>query len=493
MNGARSWRVGLWIAGMAVAGLASNAPAAVLRVNSVVDAVDAVPGDGTCSTGRLLAEPPLLAHECTLRAAVQETAARAEGDVEIHVPAGTYRLSLRGLECEDDEQAAGRLGAVSAAAQGDLDVSGPGSVAVIGAGRDLTIVEAVGTQDRVFDLWPGTGFRVLRDLIVRGGRATSRGCGSVAWSFDGGGVNVRRKAFAALQYVDVRGNSAERGGGLAVYGWLTTLNSLITANVAREGGGVLISGNADLIARQTTVSDNTALLVGGRGGGLAALHYSSAPLLWLIESTISGNNVTNGNGGGIYSAGTLAVDNSTVSGNVAGLSGGGLYVARPTFDDQGFGGRATVTLSTIAQNRAGVRDGGVYMDPLVASQTFVGTLIAGNRGMGGTRENCGPGTFLQTGGHNLEDRNDCGFDLHRDLVGRAPLLGPLADNGGPTRTHALQVGSWAIDAGPPADPFFDTDQRGVARPHGRANDVGAYEFDGPQIIGGVRIPPTLAR
>ena len=56
-----------------------------------------------------------------------------------------------------------------------------------------------------------------------------------------------------------------------------------------------------------------------------------------------------------------------------------------------------------------------------------------------------------------------------------PLLGPLADNGGPTRTHALLAGSPAIDTAagcpPPA-----ADQRGVARPRGTACDIGAYEF-----------------
>jgi hypothetical protein len=53
------------------------------------------------------------------------------------------------------------------------------------------------------------------------------------------------------------------------------------------------------------------------------------------------------------------------------------------------------------------------------------------------------------------------------------FLGPLADNGGPTLTHALLQGSNAIDAAigdcPP------TDQRGVARPQGDACDIGAYE------------------
>jgi hypothetical protein len=55
-----------------------------------------------------------------------------------------------------------------------------------------------------------------------------------------------------------------------------------------------------------------------------------------------------------------------------------------------------------------------------------------------------------------------------------PLLGPLANNGGPTLTHALQPGSPAINRGDPAAPPHD--QRGYSR--AGVPDVGAFEFDG---------------
>src|SRR5205085_7736349 len=58
------------------------------------------------------------------------------------------------------------------------------------------------------------------------------------------------------------------------------------------------------------------------------------------------------------------------------------------------------------------------------------------------------------------------------LVGKAPMLGPLANNGGPTQTHALLVGSPAINAGSnPAN--LPTDQRGLPRQAGTAEDIGA--------------------
>ena len=60
-----------------------------------------------------------------------------------------------------------------------------------------------------------------------------------------------------------------------------------------------------------------------------------------------------------------------------------------------------------------------------------------------------------------------------NIVGSDPVLGPLADNGGPTFTHALLAGSPAIDAGDTLEP---TDQRGEARPFGLADDIGAFEL-----------------
>jgi hypothetical protein len=61
-----------------------------------------------------------------------------------------------------------------------------------------------------------------------------------------------------------------------------------------------------------------------------------------------------------------------------------------------------------------------------------------------------------------------------------PGLGPLANNGGPTQTHAVLKGSPAIDRGA-VNGCPKTDQRGKRRPQngdGKGTsrcDVGAYE------------------
>jgi hypothetical protein len=79
-------------------------------------------------------------------------------------------------------------------------------------------------------------------------------------------------------------------------------------------------------------------------------------------------------------------------------------------------------------------------------------------------------------GHNLVGDANCGVPAPAasDLILANAGLGPLADNGGPTLTHALQPGSSALDA---ADASLcpATDQRGGARPAGAGCDIGAFE------------------
>jgi hypothetical protein len=97
-----------------------------------------------------------------------------------------------------------------------------------------------------------------------------------------------------------------------------------------------------------------------------------------------------------------------------------------------------------------------------------------------------PGTpDIASNGYNIESPgNTCGFDQTGDLVNITEgqlELGELADNGGPTMTHALLPGSVAIDVIPLAECVdadgepLTTDQRGEPRPVGDACDVGAFE------------------
>jgi hypothetical protein len=187
----------------------------------------------------------------------------------------------------------------------------------------------------------------------------------------------------------------------------------------------------------STISGNSS---GDRGGGI----YNEGSALEVSNSTISGNSVANGNGGGIYNQNCCAglqVSNSTISGNSA-------SVRQQTEPAVGYGG-------------------GIYNT--FSSALLKNTIVANNTSaLGGS---CYGG---DDGGYNLDSGTSCGFSTsNNSLSGVDPMLGKLADNGGPTMTHALLAGSPAIDKG---NSFgATTDQRGFARPQGTASDIGSFE------------------
>ena len=137
------------------------------------------------------------------------------------------------------------------------------------------------------------------------------------------------------------------------------------------------------------------------------------------------------------------------------------------------------------------RDGGGIFNS-AGTVNVKNTIVAGN-----SASSSGPdcsGTPTSQGYNLIGDDTDCSFTPDTgDLVGTGaspidPLLDALADNGGPTQTHALDPNSPAIDAGNPATPGSGgnaceaTDQRGVARPVGPRCDIGAFEFEAPPPV-----------
>jgi hypothetical protein len=124
-----------------------------------------------------------------------------------------------------------------------------------------------------------------------------------------------------------------------------------------------------------------------------------------------------------------------------------------------------------------------------ASPLLHNTLIAGNfNGATGTTRDDVFGALNAGGDYNLigdgSGMTGLSNGINGNLVGSAdapidPLLGPLADNGGPTLTHALLSGSPAIDAGNNAY-ATDWDQRGEGFPRivNGIIDIGAFEYQG---------------
>jgi hypothetical protein len=188
----------------------------------------------------------------------------------------------------------------------------------------------------------------------------------------------------------------------------------------------------------------------------------------IINSSTIYNNIAD-QGGGIDNRSTLIINNSTLSGNVGGSEGGGIYNI-----NQGHEDTTTIINSTIISNSA---DTGGGLFNFMGILTITNSIITGSPSGG----NCAG--EINDGGHNIDDGDTCGFSAGSFTE---PQLGSLQDNGGPTLTHAPKVCSPAKDAIPLDACFVTEDQRGVTRPQGFGCDIGAVEL----IPGGYPIPTT---
>jgi hypothetical protein len=253
----------------------------------------------------------------------------------------------------------------------------------------------------------------------------------------------------------------------------------ITGGGAVNGGG--IDNEGVLTVRDSTVAGNQA---SGDGGGI-----SNGQTLTVTGSTINGNSAKDG--GGVFSDGlsaSVVLVNSTIADNttVGGGIGGGIF---------NIAGTVTLANDTLSSNHApGVGLGGnIYNKATVLARN---TIITGGTATSG-KENCGLGVAnpVVSQGYNLEDRDQCGLTNTGDQVNTDPLLGALQNNGGPTDTQALPLGSPAVDHGNPAgctdafDALLMVDQRGFARPQGLNCDIGAYELQ-PVTPGATVAPVT---
>jgi hypothetical protein len=161
----------------------------------------------------------------------------------------------------------------------------------------------------------------------------------------------------------------------------------------------------------------------------------------------------------------MTLTNVTLSNNRANATtgkGGAIYYASYP--------AATLLNVTVYSNTASI-GGGIYRDPGAAlGPIYLKNTIVANSASGG---NCG-GAVITSQGYNLDSANTCAFPNASDLHDLDPLLGLLTDNGGATWTHALLIGSPAIDHGTNSGCPL-TDQRRKTRPMGPACDIGAFE------------------
>lgn len=238
-----------------------------------------------------------------------------------------------------------------------------------------------------------------------------------------------------------------------------------------DGGGIFITGMAEVLLNQVNIFGNTADWSSdyGYGGGI----YNAA-VLTVTNSAIY-QNYTGDDGGGLYTevGSTTAVQNSTISGNEAVFSGGGIRSLAPV----------SITFSTIVANTRG----GIRGDNNV---TIANSIVAGQS------DDC---DGVTSNGYNVLGSSCSTVATDISFGGNpfADLLSPLTDNGGATLTHALYPNSVAVDAAEAAS-CPSRDQRGETRLASEC-DIGAYEaiiyvtksVDNPAPGSGERVTYTI--
>ena len=282
---------------------------------------------------------------------------------------------------------------------------------------------------------------------------------------------VNANTTAAIKYLTVtQGYGWQLAGGILNNGSLTLDHVTLTGNTMAtdvgdfwQGGGAIYNGDgATLNLVDSSVTNNQARW---SGGGVYSFFNTTTNV---IRSTISGN-VSNDVGGGIRSLGKFTIQDSTISGNTTtGWHGGAIFHTD---------GAMEITNSTIANNNGpDWAPSAIFIGEygsVLASLKMTNTIVTGNHWYA-CEKSASPGPVsVVSGGNNVIQDNSCN-PVASDVIVWDALIGPLADNGGPTLTHALLPGSPAIDAANDTA-CSATDQRGVSRPQGAHCDVGSYE------------------
>jgi hypothetical protein len=348
----------------------------------------------------------------------------------------------------------------------------------------------------------GHGTIVIDHLTVANGSPPSyRTTGTLS-----SGGCIRSSGSVRLIHSTVSGCHADNGAGVYAVSGVEVHYSQISGNRSyNQGGGLLVKPGNSLGAAKvysSTIVANAANVCGG----------ASAYTIVMTDSVVTGNFASYllvdfnspANGGGIC-GNDITLTTSTVTTNYAPYLGGGIY-----------GNSVTIVQSTIDTNSAN-RVGAIYANNL----SVTSSTISGNSESAGANVSCNnltlinstvafnhsidatAGIFVATSAQitsSIVARNYVASSSGADdlaIVTGAPVtasanlivssnldtgslksdpqLTPLAFHGGPTRTHALQATSPAINAGN-AD-GLTTDQRGTgfARVVGAKADIGAYE------------------
>jgi CSLREA domain-containing protein len=594
---------GVWLATSTLSAFATD-----FTVNSFSDAVDKTPGDGTCEvTGS--------GGDCTLRAAIMEANAHPGAD-SISVPAGTYELTIKGVDehCENLSIYPGGTACknitdpitpdiTSDASKGDLDITD--DVTITGAGSDVTTIQWVPTSSGVpleGDNDPLSGDRIfhvavtlaatddIASVVIQGLTIVNGEVGlKPTTAYDVCVADEVDTLPTATHYDDTKLNAYDIAvrddtcGGLDADGKLSVGTSIIIDQFRRMGGGIAVGGGYSVVTYDSTkVGQPPAVITGGENQDASVQNAS-------LNDVVVINNWSGGDGGGIFTVVPATISQSRISGNTsAGGNGGGLYIEGNTIISDTLIGKVfdadTAAAHPELTNRNYGENGGAIFNTGTPNNTLtiLRSAINGNEGIGGAGiaareapvfltnttisgntardvgagiitsgpvhllnvtvadnlatttaptggsglDSFGDGTFTMSNtllsnnkvevelepdkarlancgcqgsdcsvlyvseGYNLENGDTCNFDttFKFDQNDTDPLLVALADNGGPTETHAIThsavsggIDSPAVDTGNNVN-CPNNDQRGSIRPadgngDGTKNcDIGAFEL-----------------
>ncbi len=403
-------------------------------------------------------------------------------------------------------------------------------VDIVGPGADLLTIDA-NFLSQIFYIDSATVS--ISDLTLEEGFADGFDSGTfletiipvpvfLSNSERGGAIFNQEGDLTLTNVTVVDSESLDSGGGVYNLGTLTVIDSEFRTNFGGDDGGAIYNATTDFVTGVLDVSGSLFIANETFFDDGGAIHNSEGDITVDTSSFI--DNFANFGGGGLSTDGGSAfVSNSTFGGNRAFVDGGAIYHSDSDL---------VLVNVTISGNQASVDGGGIYNDD--GTLTIVNSTIFGNRA-----DDDGDGGGIETGGGiwTFDDGNtfttlvntivvgnmtgavgsgvpddvnekDLEADSANNIIGDASTSGGLIDgvdgnivgvfatdvidtnlqnNGGPTSTHALFLGSPAIDAGDTDRAtddgtdmgtalVFDQRRTGFDRVIGNAVDIGAFEL-----------------
>ena len=366
------------------------------------------------------------------------------------------------------------------------------SLTIDGSGLSQRVSISGNNAVRIISIGYGSTV-TLQSLILRDGKRTG-----TSYTEYGGAIYLDSSTDLTIQDTDFVNNTAYHVGAIYLDGSskTTILNSKFISNSSQTGGGaIFVQTPSELTLKNSVFTSNSAsnsnagavYLVGGGlhvlennvftnntalSGGAILISQATSSGTYLRNNLFSGNTSTDPAGGGgalNVTDGTgeaiVNIENNTFYGNQAANVGGAIMSSGTT---------TTLTNNTFSNNQANKPGGNAGASIYFYWFTSLYNNIFANNTGGGECYMLG-GNYSSNASRNIVED---GSSACRPFLVGDPMLGSLADNGGPTMTMALLPGSPAIDTGDSAF-CLTTDQRGVTRPQGAQCDIGAFEYTLP--------------